>query len=301
MNQAMNWDFFIAHASADKVPAETLYQILVQRSRVFLDMKCLRLGDDWDARIAEAQRASFVTVVLLSNRTDAAYYQREEIAAAIALAREDASAHRVVPVFLSPEENLRVEIPYGLRLKHGICLGDQVDLEAAAQLLLDLLESVQDIEASAFLFANYVSQLTSPNLTDDDRQALVAEVRKLPGLPESWRAPITGFIPVSGIWDLVDRIAPDNRSRERKALLLGLHVCTFENLLRRRDSLMSKGAEQLRTALRDMDPPQHLADQVLARIDTALSDGTCNGVEEELVPLLVPWLRARGRGCPTMQ
>src|ERR1700704_6441470 len=95
-----NWHFFIAHAGADKRTAERLYSYLSRNSRVFLDCRSLRLGDNWDIELPKAQQKSLVTVVLISSKTEAAYYQREEIAAAIALARENAEKHRVVPVFL---------------------------------------------------------------------------------------------------------------------------------------------------------------------------------------------------------
>src|SRR5262249_33257464 len=96
-----DWDFFIAHAGGDIEPAEALYEHLNGPvARVFLDKKNLLLGDNWDAKIAQAQRASLITLVLISGKTDRAYYEREEIAAAIALARENENRHRVIPVFL---------------------------------------------------------------------------------------------------------------------------------------------------------------------------------------------------------
>jgi len=95
-----NWDFFLAHAGADLPAAEQLYVLLQPRARVFLDKHCLLLGDDWDQELAAAQRGSRITVVLVSSRTEIAYYEREEIAAAIDLARRNKQAHRVVPVYL---------------------------------------------------------------------------------------------------------------------------------------------------------------------------------------------------------
>jgi hypothetical protein len=80
------WDVFIAHAGADLAPAQTLGTLLDAQVRVFLDDARLRLGDNWDLELAAAQRDSLVTVVLVSRRTDAAFYEREEIAAAIQMA-----------------------------------------------------------------------------------------------------------------------------------------------------------------------------------------------------------------------
>ena len=141
--KSRDWDFFLAHAGADNDTADALYDYLVGNCRVFLDSRCLRLGDDWDTELAEAQRRSLVTVVLVSGHTTAAYYQREEVAAAIALAREDRNSHRVVPIYTgTTSEDMR--IPYGLRLKHGITLGDGCSLADAAAKLLDLRRSITD-------------------------------------------------------------------------------------------------------------------------------------------------------------
>lgn len=133
------WDFFIAHAGADKRTAEEVYDHLQSDSRVFLDSRCLMLGDDWDTELAAAQQKSLVTVVLISAKTEAAYYQREEIAAAIALAREDTKKHRVVPVFLDRESGQDNKIPYGLRVKHGLTISSSFPLKSVAASLLNLL------------------------------------------------------------------------------------------------------------------------------------------------------------------
>jgi hypothetical protein len=75
-----DWDFFIAHAGPDKEIAEQLYDLLVPSARVFLDSRCLKLGDNWDEELGSAQDRALVTIVLVTDKTDDAYYQREEIA-----------------------------------------------------------------------------------------------------------------------------------------------------------------------------------------------------------------------------
>ena len=137
------WDFFIAHAGADTRAAEEIYDYLKPQSRVFLDSRCLKPGDDWPTKLAEAQQESLVTVVLISSKADAAYYQKEEIAAAIQLSREDASRHRVVPVFLDSETG-QPKIPYGLRVKHSLTVSPDLPLKAVAEKLLDLLKESSD-------------------------------------------------------------------------------------------------------------------------------------------------------------
>lgn len=134
------WDVFIAHAGPDSEPAGALYEALASKMRVFLDIKCLRLGDNWDSELARAQRKSLITVVLVSPRADEAYYAREEIACAIRMARENPSAHRVVPIFL--EESSFHNPPYGLALKHGLLLDTPASLPTVAESLDRLVQSV---------------------------------------------------------------------------------------------------------------------------------------------------------------
>src|SRR5271154_3944454 len=116
MGDARRYDFFIAYAGPDRETAEQLSDLLQERSVPFLDCRVLQFGDDWDRELALAQRRSKITVVLVSSRTSDAFYEREEIAAAIALARRDPEGHRVVPVYLDTS----AEVPYGLRLKHSM-------------------------------------------------------------------------------------------------------------------------------------------------------------------------------------
>ncbi len=141
------WDFFLAHAGADAAAAEELYECLSPRSRVFLDSRCLLPGDDWDRELAAAQAASRVTVVLLSQRSDSAYYQREEIAAALDMARRDSSAHRVVPVHLDGPQT-RDAAPYGLRLKHGLDAAREGGLPEVGERLVELLARLQSAPIS---------------------------------------------------------------------------------------------------------------------------------------------------------
>lgn len=133
----MSWDIFIAHAGADRDAAEALYDAIDGRARVFLDVRCLALGDDWDLALAGAQRASLMSVVLVSSRTDRAYYQREEIAAAVDLARR--TAHRVVPVYLDAAARDGGNVPYGLRLKHGLAVDPDTDIDDIADRIVDAL------------------------------------------------------------------------------------------------------------------------------------------------------------------
>ncbi len=139
MSRILRYDFFLAHAGADVAAAEELYQLLLPDARVFLDSKTLLPGDDWDHELSSAQKESLITVVLVSSRSGEAYYQREEIAAAIAMAREDKSSHRVVPVYINDLEKIKNTLPYGLRIKHGLSLDRDGGLGGVAERLKALL------------------------------------------------------------------------------------------------------------------------------------------------------------------
>ena len=139
MADARQYDFFIAYAGPDRQAAEQLSDLLQERSVPFLDCRVLQFGDDWDRELALAQQRSRITVVIVSSRTGDAFYEREEIAAAIALARRDPQGHRVVPVYLDTS----AEVPYGLRLKHSMHVSAEYSLETVAGELLKLLPGEQ--------------------------------------------------------------------------------------------------------------------------------------------------------------
>lgn len=151
-----DWDFFLAHASDDKDLAEELYNSLKTEAKVFLDTKCLLPGDDWDRELFLAQQSSLITIVFVSSQTEAAYYQREEIAAAINMAREDKENHRVVPIYLDKQSDARKDIPYGLRLKHSLFLTENYDLNDLSNSLLDLLRKHNE-KSNSLLLSNRIN------------------------------------------------------------------------------------------------------------------------------------------------
>lgn len=142
-SRTYEWDIFLAHAGADEASAEALYDLLSESAKVFLDTRSLELGDEWDRALPRAQSRSLITVVLLSTRTDQAYYQREEIAAAIQMAREDPETHRVVPVFMDEPSTAQGQVPYGLRVRHGLQLSQAGTLENIAFRLLRTLTKLR--------------------------------------------------------------------------------------------------------------------------------------------------------------
>lgn len=140
------YDFFLAHAGPDTQAADDLYVLLAPDARVFLDKRCLRLGDNWDSVLPEAQRISRITVVLVSARTEKAYYQKEEIAAAIDMARKE--EHRVVPVYLDGWPSDSAGVPYGLKRLHGLSAPDEGGLLGVSQRLKELLIQLGEADSN---------------------------------------------------------------------------------------------------------------------------------------------------------
>lgn len=159
------WDFFLAHAGNDTPVAERLYDLLSPHANVFLDSHSLLEGDNWDEELARAQRNSLVTVVLVSSNTEQAYYQREEIAAAIDMARKNKGAHRVVPLYWKDQLNAQPDVPYGLRLKHGMFASGPDELPRIAERLITLRQKLaqRDKQAAALVQTQQqaLSQVTS--------------------------------------------------------------------------------------------------------------------------------------------
>jgi len=171
-----DWDFFLAHAGPDLDLARNLKRALEPPAKTFLDDEDLVLGDDFDKELAEAQQSSLISVVIVSPHTEDAYYQREEIAAAIQMSREDPHTHRVVPVFFNQAQIGSRKIPYGLRLKHSLRVADSADLTEAGKQLLKTLELMKHYEEKK---AEVVAQQRAAI-----RKVTGANPSALAGLPE---------------------------------------------------------------------------------------------------------------------
>jgi len=135
--QISECDFFISHASSDRVMAESLYDLLRPHARVFLDTRALQPGVNWTLMIVEAIDAARVVVFLISARSQDAYFQQEEVLRAVDNGRADASL-RLIPVFLDNiDQNLR--LPLGLASRQAIRLSKTNGMEGVAKQLLDLV------------------------------------------------------------------------------------------------------------------------------------------------------------------
>jgi len=137
------YHLFISHSVADSDIAQQLYFSLNQFYKVFCDLETLEPGDRWDETIAQAQRESLITVVLISPNTEPSYYQHEEIAIGLELSRQRKRTHRVIPVYVnldSPPEY----VPFGLKRLTGIYLNDWVDINKVSKKIRKLLNDLEN-------------------------------------------------------------------------------------------------------------------------------------------------------------
>ncbi|NTV07469.1 MAG: HAD-IB family phosphatase [Chlorobium limicola] len=187
--QTVEWDFFIAHAEADTSTARELYDLMKDQCRVFLDSQCLVLGGDFDVELAAAQRNSMITIVLVSSNTKLAYYQREEIATAINLARNPDISHRVVPLYLEEGLISEKQFLYGLRLKHGLQLSANLLLQDAAKKLIELRKHFPRKNVAAEPDNNQESlQQTEPGILIQPSLNWTSPVQK-----NQWRYKVAAF------------------------------------------------------------------------------------------------------------
>lgn len=140
-----DWDFFLAHAGPDLEEARKLRRQLSPPARVFLDAECISPGQVWAEVLADALQSSLIHLIIVSPNSGQAYYQSEEIAVAIQMAREDPHTHRVVPVYIN-SRGVPKTVPYGLKTRHGLSVADDNDLAEAKLRLLDTLEEIRRLE-----------------------------------------------------------------------------------------------------------------------------------------------------------
>lgn len=139
------YHIFIAYASPDRPYAKSLYEILREDYEVFFDEESLLPGDPWDITLPRSQANSLITIILISENVDDAYYQKEEIASAIALARDPQTLHRVIPIYLD-DSATKESVPYGLRRLHSIYLGDNFTIADAANAVGRVLKEMPHAE-----------------------------------------------------------------------------------------------------------------------------------------------------------
>jgi len=148
----MNWDLFIAYPSPERDIAERLARSLEHSLRVFIDTAQIRPGADWDLVIKEAIESSHAIVIVVSPKSDDAYFQREEILIALERARSRSSECIVIPLYVKGIEPSHPSVPYGLRPKQGVVLKDPNDIAAVSDKLAQLVIEAagEDSESRSF-------------------------------------------------------------------------------------------------------------------------------------------------------
>jgi hypothetical protein len=103
---------FLCHASEDKEAVRALYRKLLQPGFApWLDEEKLLPGQDWDAEITKAIRASHVVLVCLSQRSEKRGYVQKEIVRALDVADEQPEG----TIFLIPVRLEDCHVPERLR------------------------------------------------------------------------------------------------------------------------------------------------------------------------------------------
>jgi TIR domain len=138
---AFVFDFFIAHASADKEHARRFADRLEPEFRVFLDTEDVPLGVDWGNVIDEAQKGSRFTLALISDKTEAAPYAMDEIRAAIDRERHSGGLQRLIPLYINGLPATADDYVYGLRTRQGLSLKEPAEFEDAVQRVRELMAS----------------------------------------------------------------------------------------------------------------------------------------------------------------
>lgn len=164
------WDIFLSYAGENRAHAESLHRLLDGPVRVFLDKVSIPPGDDWPESIADALAHSKIIAVLITEATDRASFQAEEIIRALEQAK--LSSARVVPVVIGDVR----EIPFGLSRKQAIFVADPASLDAAAAALIDVVEGEASSDERSFSpsIREYFASLrhTVDRLTSEQFRAL---------------------------------------------------------------------------------------------------------------------------------
>ncbi len=137
-----SYDFFISYAGHDIAYAETLSDALQPIGRIFFAPRSELLGEDWPTRLATAIRDTWVTLVIISRHTPAAYFQREEILLAVEEAR--AGFQTVIPIRLATRGEMP-SLPVGLKSKNCLDLhsGSQAEINSVIDRLLAARDDIR--------------------------------------------------------------------------------------------------------------------------------------------------------------
>lgn len=131
-------DVFISHSHRDNPQAEALFDALsAEGAHVFMDVRNLTLGENWNEALYRARENARAIVVLLSRHYNAESNLATELEHVARLANERATL--VVPVFL---DETAIDIaPLDLQQRFGIFFPEELSWKKVAQRLTRQLRS----------------------------------------------------------------------------------------------------------------------------------------------------------------
>ena len=133
---------------ADRDRARVLYQALAAAGlSVCFDEAVLRPGDNWHRMLPDHLRFSAVVVVLVSSRTQEAFYENAEVVMAVDQVRREGA--RLAPVLLHPGATL----PYGTGTLQAV---EWSEGEGTAQVVEALVDVVRNPSGAAMVKATQV-------------------------------------------------------------------------------------------------------------------------------------------------
>jgi hypothetical protein len=259
----MSYDVFIAYPNPDQALARELAVALRARGRrPFFDQEALPGGEPWGPSIVAALESTEVVVVLVSENSAAAHYQRDEVARALDRELRQRPGRRVVPVTLKAE----VPMPYGLKPLQAIPwteaegVADQICavLPAGAPSRSALVgppvmrdDGLAGRGALTRDLAVKVQGGQSVQLLGEHRMGKTSMLRWLRRHPPAGRPPvwIDAGLATLGPWELVEAVATAFDERLRSELAD----------LRRRGVPSAAGVQRLPPALVLVDEAQRLA------------------------------------------
>jgi hypothetical protein len=197
---AFRFDFFLAHASADKEHARRLASRLEPDFRVFLDTEDVAVGVDWATVIDEAQRDSRFTLALISDKTEAAPYAMDEIRAAIDRERRSGGLQRLIPLYINGLPGTADDYVYGLRTRQGLSLKEPAEYEEAVRRVRELMASPAVMTTGILPPPSHAASYTMPSPpTPQQATPAVTQVAPPPLTPVTRRSTSTGKFFIAGV------------------------------------------------------------------------------------------------------
>ncbi|QDT25123.1 hypothetical protein Enr10x_04170 [Gimesia panareensis] len=153
---APTWDIFIAYPSSDRLLAKRIADSLRPFLNVFIDIDQLRIGNSWDLELQKAVNSSIVVLVIVTENSNKAFFERDEILRALDRMKKESESCIVVPVFAAGVEPDSESIPYGLRPLQGFILDKDQELENLGRMLVDRIAELRPLHIDPTRFSKTI-------------------------------------------------------------------------------------------------------------------------------------------------